>query len=249
MTRRFCLVPRRFPHCAVIWLWLLMDVARISALLAPFLTTRLALSQLNDILMYINILINWNARINLTAVRTPEEIVTRHFGESLFAARHLFPGPVSRLHVIDVGSGAGFPGLPLKIWAPAIRLTLIESNHKKATFLREVIRRLAVTDTEVFHGRAEQFVSLPKPTRNLPIIPCCTGGGGDVVTMRAVEHFASALPVAANLVAAGGRLALLIGGGQVEQVHDLAPAFNWQEPIPIPVSGSRVLLLGSGAPG
>jgi 16S rRNA (guanine527-N7)-methyltransferase len=247
---RFCLVPRRPPFCAVIWLWLLMDIARIAALLEPFLPTRLADAQLNHILMYIDILIRWNARINLTAVRAPEEIVTRHFGESLFAARHLFPDASgSQSRVIDVGSGAGFPGLPIKIWAPAIHLTLIESNHKKATFLREAIRRLAVTDTDVFHGRAEQFVGLPKPTENLPTDPSRTSSVGDVVTMRAVEHFASALPVAANLVAAGGRLALLIGSGQVEQVYDLAPAFNWQEPIPIPLAASRVFLLGSGAPG
>jgi 16S rRNA (guanine527-N7)-methyltransferase len=196
--------------------------------------------------MYINILIRWNARINLTAVRAPEEIVTRHFGESLFAARHLFPdasGNQSR--VVDVGAGAGFPGLPIKIWTPAIRLTLIESNHKKASFLREVIRRLALTDTDVFHGRAEQFGDLPKPTGNLPADPSLTSSAGDVVTMRAVEHFASALPVAASLVTPGGRLALLIGRGQVEQVRDLARAFNWQEPIPIPLATSRVLLIGS----
>src|SRR5262249_33257166 len=159
--------------------------------------------------------------INLTVVRAPEEIVTRHFGESLFAARHLFPdASASRSRVIDVGAGAGFPGLPIRIWAPAIHLTLIESNHKKASFLREVIRQLPVTDTDVFPGRAEQFVDLPKPTANLPADASLTSSAGDVVTMRAVEHFASALPVAAKLVTPGGRLALLIGRGRVEQVHD-----------------------------
>ncbi len=134
-------------------------------------------AQLQNISMYIDILLRWNARINLTAVRQPEYIVTRHFGESLFAARHLFPDPRVRTdtraagpqharsqrppapRVLDIGSGAGFPGLPLKLWAPEIHLTLIESNHKKATFLREVIRALTLTDVDVFPGRAEDFVA------------------------------------------------------------------------------------------
>src|SRR3989442_13306046 len=135
-----------------------MQSDRIAELLQPFLPVPLVESQLQAISTYIDILLRWNARINLTAVRQPEHIVTRHFGESLFAARHLFPNPRVRtdapaagpqherserlpaLSVFDIGSGAGFPGLPLKIWAPEIHLTLIESNHKKASFLREVIR-------------------------------------------------------------------------------------------------------------
>src|SRR5271170_6559405 len=140
-----------------------MDAARIAALLEPFVETALADSQLEQISTYIDLLIRWNTRINLTAIRNQEEILTRHFGESLFTARHLFParttwgqppepalseveGAVpaepSSTRLIEVGSGAGFPGLPIKIWAPEINLTLIEANQKKATFLREVARVL-----------------------------------------------------------------------------------------------------------
>ena len=147
-----------------------MDAARIAELLQPFLTApaQLSAAQLNNISTYIDILLRWNARINLTAVRDPEQIVTRHFGESLFAARHLFPADDGRPttdNCVDVGSGAGFPGLPLKLWAPAIHLTLVESNHKKATFLREVVRSLTLTNVNVFAGRAADFPA-PREARS-----------------------------------------------------------------------------------
>ncbi len=174
-----------------------MDPAHIAALLAPYVGEARNLNEvlLANISTYIDILLRWNARINLTAIRDPEEIVTRHFGESLFAARHLFPldrrapSVVNGVAVADVGSGAGFPGIPIKLWAPEISLTLIESNHKKATFLREVIRALTLTDVNIQNARAE---SLPPASF-------------DVVTLRAVERFESVLPIAAALVKPQGR--------------------------------------------
>ncbi len=164
-----------------------MDSDRIAALLEPFLggepvSPRL-LAQLQA---YLDLLLRWNARINLTAVRDPEQIVTRHFGESLFAARILRDDgafatglPVS---LADVGSGAGFPGIPIKLFAPDIHLTLIESQNKKSTFLKEVIRTLELENAEVYPGRAEHW-----------------GKTAQIVTMRAVERFDSVLPVAASL--------------------------------------------------
>jgi len=208
-----------------------VDTTRIGSLLAPFLASGepLSPSQLDNILMYINILLKWNARMNLTAVRDPYEMVTRHFGESLFAARHIFPEPDAKASAADMGSGAGFPGLPIKLWAPQVKLTLIESNQRKATFLREVARALALRDVEVFGGRAESY----------------SGELFDVVTLRAVERFDAALLVAARLVRPVGRLALLIGEGQTAQVRDLATNMAWNEPISIPNSTNRVLLVGS----
>ncbi len=259
-----------------------MEPARIAELLHPFLTGSttppsgvtltpchserseesavLTSDQLNNISTYIDMLLRWNARINLTALRRPEEIVTRHFGESLFAARHLFPdvrvaaGPrpldahvgadaqacpersrrvrpaeLTSDSVLDLGSGAGFPGLPLKIWAPHIQLTLIESNHKKTTFLREVIRSLTLTDVDVFSGRAEDYTAAP----------------ADVVTLRAVERFERVLPAAARLVAPAGRLALLIGASQLTAIGGLMPGFQWADPIPVPLSTNRILLMGT----
>src|SRR5438309_2665300 len=206
-----------------------MQSDRIAELLQPFLPVPLVESQLQAISTYIDILLRWNSRINLTSVRLPEEIVTRHFGESLFAARHLFPIPRSAgsvrigaaasqpgspgVHVIDVGSGAGFPGLPIKIWDPEIRLTLIESNQKKAIFLREVVRALTLTNVDVFAGRAQ----------DLP----ATGSPADVVTLRAVERFDSIVPIAARLVAPASRLAILVGEAQTEHLRTLVPQMKW----------------------
>jgi 16S rRNA (guanine527-N7)-methyltransferase len=229
----------------------------------------LSATQLQSISTYIDILLHWNARINLTAIRHEEEIVTRHFGESLFAACHLFPKERDReghdfsradivsgknrasapeglaearspkaearaeTRVADVGSGAGFPGIPIKLWAPKISLTLIESNQKKATFLREVTRALTLTDVNIQNARAE---SLPPSSF-------------EVVTLRAVERLSQVLPVAANLLAPSGRLALLIASSQLEAIRSTLPNLAWQPPIPIPQSKSRLLLLGRQEPG
>ena len=214
-----------------------MEKVRIAALLQPFLAApgapaTLSPDQLNSISMYIDLLLRWNARINLTSVRQPEAIVTRHFGESLFAARHLFPDPAVAASLIDVGSGAGFPGVPIKLWAPQLHLTMIESNQKKVAFLRQLTRTLTLTDINVFPSRAEAY----------------SGPPADVVTLRAVERFSSALPSAARLVAPGGRLALLIGQPQTTQATELLPAATWNPPIPLPLSTSRVLLIGRSSP-
>ncbi len=208
----------------------------------------LALSdrQLEQISIYIDLLLRWNARLNLTAVRKPEEIVTRHFGESLFVARHLFPGttagapihtPVESraeqgsqsANLVDLGSGAGFPGIPIKIWSPPTPVTLIESNQKKVAFLREVIRALTLTDINVFPARAEAYPAASAP----------------VVTVRAVERFEQVLPTAARLLLPGGTLALLIGHSQQSQARSLLPSFVGSNPQPIPLSKNRVLVVAT----
>jgi 16S rRNA (guanine527-N7)-methyltransferase len=230
-----------------------MHPARIAELLQPFLSPTpchseqgrrpgeepavLSPSQLQSISTYIDTLLRWNARINLTAILDPEEIVTRHFGESLFAARHLFPrvssaysapSAVKALELADLGSGAGFPGLPIKLWVPNIAVTLIESNHKKVTFLREVVRDLALTEVDIMNVRAETIALT-----------------FDVVTFRAVEGFADVLRVARTLLAPAGRVACLIGSSQLPTAQSALPDIIWHAPIPIPHSRSRQLLVGS----
>jgi 16S rRNA (guanine527-N7)-methyltransferase len=214
-----------------------MDAARIAELLEPFLDAELVPEQLNRISIYIDLLLHWNARINLSAVREPEQIVTRHFGESLFAASRLLPMDEATAAspqtqdpqcVVDLGSGAGFPGIPLKIWSPQTAVTLIESNHKKATFLREVIRALTLTSTDVFPNRAETY---PKASASL-------------VALRAVERFDQILPVAQSLLAPAGRLALLIGESQAPIARQTLRSLVWSSPTPLPGSQSRALLVG-----
>jgi 16S rRNA (guanine527-N7)-methyltransferase len=202
-----------------------VDTAQIAALLQPF-AGELTESQLNQISTYIDIMARWADKVNLTAVRTPEEIVTRHFGEALYAARTLV-APDAAFDVIDVGSGAGFPGMPLKLWAPRIRLTLVEANNKKATFLREVVRGLGFGGVTVVAARAETLKDK-----------------ADLVTLRAVEAFDDILPVAGDLVRPGGRLALFVTVRQVGIAHRL-PDFDWQPPLPVPGSRSRVVLAGN----
>jgi 16S rRNA (guanine527-N7)-methyltransferase len=237
-----------------------MDASRIAALLDPFLGPEDQRPNTQDLIenisTYIDILQRWNARVNLTAIRDEEEIVTRHFGESLFTARHLFSqcypvppvvksfdgvpraaAPTDRgrttkdvLKVGDLGSGAGFPGIPIKLWAPEIKLTLIESNHKKATFLREITRALTLTDIDIQNTRAESLTNI----------------SFDVVTVRAVERFHSILPIAASLIAPRGRLALLIGQSQLAQAQSALPNLAWSAAIPIPLSDSSFLAIGAG---
>jgi 16S rRNA (guanine527-N7)-methyltransferase len=223
-----------------------MDTRNIAALLKPFLERPLNESKLNQISIYIDLLLRWNARINLTAIRNEEEIVTRHFGESLFLARHLFPaedsiqswdgapsniGSAGNVRVLDIGSGAGFPALPIKIWCPEIHLTLIESNHKKATFLREAARALTLTNIDIMAGRAETLATRPESPK------------ADVVTLRAVERFETILPQAVSFLAQEGKLALLITTAQIPHLVSMTK-LKWHPAIHIPQSRTRVALIG-----
>ncbi len=202
-----------------------MDTANIARLLQPYI--QLDEMRLVYISKFIDILLKWNARINLTAIRAPEEIVERHFGESLFAARHILAqGPVSR--AIDLGSGAGFPGVPFALLAPEVEITLIESNQKKSTFLKELIYLLGLRNVKVFSGRAESHSQ-----------------SADLVMLRAVEKFEGVLPLAFRLVSTGGRLALMIGTSQVDLAKSRVREIQWQEPLAIPGGHSRVLLMGT----
>jgi 16S rRNA (guanine527-N7)-methyltransferase len=205
-----------------------MTPERIAELLEPFLEdTRLSASQLGQIETFSALLLKWNAHMNLTAVRNPDEVITRHFGESLFAARHLFPISATEQTAIDVGSGAGFPGIPLKILEPTLVLTLIEANQRKAVFLREVVRALGLSKVTVFADRAEML-----------------SDQADLVILRAVEHFEKMLPIALKLAAQNGHIALLIGNAQIQTAKSVIGDVKWQDPLPLPLSKSRSLLIG-----
>jgi len=201
---------------------------RISELLIPSWENRALVPARTELLRtYLALLLQWNSKMNLTAVRDPEQIVARHFGESLFAARHLFP-ELAAASVVDIGSGAGFPGIPIKVWNDKVELTLIESNQKKSAFLREAVRVLHLDQVSIQSARAETVA-----TR------------ADVVTLRAVEHFEQILPTARQLMHPRGRMALLIGEGQLQIVRAQLSDLAWQEPLRIPLSRNRVLLIGN----
>src|SRR5437899_4856198 len=109
--------------------------------------------QVLQIQQYIKILLTWNEKVNLTAIRDPLEILYRHFCESMYASISV---PVENGRLADVGPGGGFPGLPLKIIQPNLRVFLVESNLKKATFLAEIVRELGLRDVQVLVCRYEE---------------------------------------------------------------------------------------------
>jgi 16S rRNA (guanine527-N7)-methyltransferase len=195
-----------------------LSEAEIATLLTPFLPSP-SPDILSKLSAYLELLLKWNARTNLTAIRDPAEIVRRHFGESLFAGLHLAPEANT---ILDFGSGAGFPGLPIAILCPNVSVTLAESQNKKATFLREVVRTLGLK-VEIWASRAE---TMPE------------GIHFHTVTLRAVDNMAVALAAAAPR--ASNDLLLLTGTPPAPP-----PGFSFQEPIPIPTTQSSVLLRGT----
>jgi 16S rRNA (guanine527-N7)-methyltransferase len=185
----------------------------------------------SQIRSYVEMLLLWNRKMSLTAVTDPVEIVRFHFGESIFA---LTVGAISDGRLADVGSGAGFPGLPIRLARPSIHLTMIESNTKKCTFLREVSRRLNVDgDVRVLNSRMED---LPTPSEEERF---------DFISARAVGDFDVLLDFARKFLAKKGRLVLWIGQ---EDAETLAAAhsvqWEWSDPILIPNSSRRNLLSG-----
>ena len=195
-------------------------------LLAPYLGPEMLSPEVsNKLAAYLDLLVRWNTRMNLTAVRDPDGIVLRHFGESVFTARALFPDPDATATLVDVGSGAGFPGLPIAMLRPKLAVTLLEAHGKKATFLKEVIRSTGIDNARVVVERAERYEEQ-----------------ADVVTLRAVEDFSAILPICARIVAGSGRLATLIGLPQVsESIEIIGNSWGSENPVYFPGSTRRVL--------
>lgn len=202
-----------------------MDLAQIAVLLKPFV--ELTSPQLEQTSRYLDLLLKWNARINLTAVRRAEQLVPRHFGESYFAASQLLSGEED-CGVIDVGSGAGFPGLPLAIFRPEAHVSMIEADSRKAAFLNEVITILGLKNARALNQRAEAYSEV-----------------ADLVTLRAVEKFERSLSTSVGFLRTGGRVALMVGSSQVESARLVAPEISWSDPVAIPESRSRVLFVGT----
>lgn len=168
-------------------------------------------------LAHYRLLVRWNRRMNLTTIREPREIAVRHFGESLFLARELGWTAGS---VLDVGSGAGFPGLPLAAWLPDVRVTVLEAAQRKSVFLREVSRSWG--SVEVRNERLEGL-----------------SGAWDVSVMRAVA-VAESLP---HLARVSERAAILTGERGVDEVRK-GGFFMWEDPLALPWGFRRYLIQG-----
>ena len=138
---------------------------------------------------YLHLLVKWNKKINLTSEKTVQEILQRHVFDSLHYCRAVFPND----RIIDIGSGAGFPGIPLKIIYPNLNAMLVESQRKRCSFLNAVIHELSFGKTIVVNARAEQ------------ILPASSV---DVVVLRAVSDINSCLKLAGRFLERGGKVVL-----------------------------------------
>ncbi len=174
---------------------------------------------------YLRLLVKWNKRTNLTALQSEQEIVLRHFGESLLCAQAV---PREAGLLLDFGSGAGFPGAICALMCPWLSVCLAESQSKKAAFLMELARVLAMRFT-VHAGRAE---TLDK------------AGLFDVVTLRAVDQMEKACLAASRLVRPGGSLVVLTTelcfSGLVRSFADV----TWAEAVAVQGSRQRIIAIG-----
>lgn len=159
--------------------------------------------QLEAFAVYSEELVAWNARVNLTAITDPDGIEVKHFLDSLTLVPHL--GRLVSGRLVDVGTGAGFPGLPLKIACPSLRVSLVEATGKKADFCRHIVTRLGLEGVEVVHGRAEDVGQDPEHRQRY-----------DVAVARAV----AAMPVLAEYLLPLVRL----GGRAIAQKGESGPA-------------------------
>ena len=178
--------------------------------------------QLKQFYNYMNLLIEWNKKINLTAITEPDEIILKHFVDSLTISRYISDGT----KVVDVGTGAGFPGIPLKIVRQDVDITLLDSLQKRINFLDEVINELNLEKITTVHSRVEDFGKDKKYREKF-----------DIATSRAVANLSTLSEYLLPLVKVGGKVismkgsliqeelensknAIKILGGQIEKVDE-----------------------------
>jgi 16S rRNA (guanine527-N7)-methyltransferase len=176
--------------------------------------------------IYVRLLLRWNQRVPLTTVTSTREILRFHFGESLLGIE---VGQIEKGRLADVGSGAGFPGVPLAMALKQVHAMLIESNAKKAAFLSELRRELCLDNVQVHHGRAESV----RATERF-----------DIVTARAAGEYAELLTWSEGHLREDARVILWLGARQIEEVRTLEK-WRWSEPAPIPQTRQRFVLSGS----
>ena len=171
---------------------------------------------------YMKLLLEWNEKINLTAITEEDEIILKHFVDSLTISKYIKEGN----SIVDVGTGAGFPGIPLKIARKDLKITLVDSLNKRILFLNEVIEKLGLGDIETLHFRAEEFGQNKKYRESF-----------DIATSRAVANLSTLVEYLLPLVKVGGicvcmkgseikeelensKKAIEILGGEVDQVEE-----------------------------
>ena len=199
----------------------------VRELLAPF-DVPISDESIRNVIVYADLLHRWNRKINLTSISSAQECISRHFGESFLASRKVR----LRGRLLDVGSGAGFPGLALKLISSQLDVVLLEPVAKKRAFLKEVARACRLGPIQVIGKRLDEFAQSEE------------GGGFDIITARAVGGLASLVATSMELLRRGGHLCLWLGLRQVQGILEANPEIRWLEPETIPFSRDRVILVG-----
>ena len=180
--------------------------------------------------IYTSTLLQWNAKISLTAITDPDEVLRTHFGESFFAAS---VAGITGGRVADIGTGAGFPGIPIRMVQSGVQLTLVEAVAKKAAFLGEVLRKIETSGVNIIRCRMEE---IPPDV-----------SGFDYITARALGKYESLLLWSKKRLSQGGRVVLLVGLSEAEHLMQNSD-WDWNPAKIVPQTSSRVVLVGSPRP-
>lgn len=178
---------------------------------ASTMGVRFSVEQMDKFYKYMNLLIEWNEKINLTAIIEPNEIILKHFIDSITILKDIKDGSI----VVDVGTGAGFPGIPLSIMNPTLKITLVDSLNKRLIFLQEVINELDLKNVELVHARAEEFGRNKKYREKF-----------DVATSRAVANLATLSEYLLPLVKINGKAISMKAGNASQEIEDAKKAIK-----------------------
>lgn len=175
------------------------------------LDIKLNVEQLEKFYKYMGLLIEWNEKMNLTAITEPNEIILKHFVDSLTILKEINDNS----KVVDVGTGAGFPGIPLSIANESLKITLVDSLNKRLIFLQEVIEKLELKNVEIIHSRAEDFGQNKKYRENF-----------DFATSRAVANLSTLSEYLIPLVKINGKCICMKASDVEEEINQAKNAIN-----------------------
>ena len=175
------------------------------------LGVRFLVEQTEQFFDYMNLLIEWNEKMNLTAIIEPEEIILKHFIDSITILKDI----PDNSKIVDVGTGAGFPGIPLSIMNPTLKITLVDSLNKRLIFLQEVINKLNLKNVEIVHARAEEFGQNKKYRENF-----------DIATSRAVANLSTLSEYLIPLVKVGGKVISMKAASAEQEIEEAKKAID-----------------------
>ena len=178
---------------------------------SKILGVRFSVEQIEQFYKYMNLLIEWNEKMNLTAITEPKEIILKHFIDSITILKYIDDNS----NLGDVGTGAGFPGVPLSIMNPTLKITLVDSLNKRLIFLQEVVKELNLKNIEIVHARAEEFGQNKNYREKF-----------DIATSRAVANLATLSEYLVPLVKIGGKIISMKASNAKEEINDAQKAIE-----------------------